>query len=102
MCNEVILSFFLLAFVTPSVCLGLLFFAKCEAVWVILLISLTIGVNGLHFHSVSCNHVDIAPRFAGTLMGITNFAANFMGFVAPWIIKKIINGQVSTNISFHK
>ena len=30
-----------------------------------------------------CVHLDMASNFAGTLLGITNCAANMMGVVAP-------------------
>lgn len=31
-------------------------------------------------------HVDMAPDFAGTLMGITNGISNFNGIIAPFIV----------------
>ena len=35
------------------------------------------------------NHIDIAPRFAGILMGITNTAGTIPGIIAPIIAKTI-------------
>ena len=90
--------FFLLAFLVPAACLILQSVAKCDKVLVIVLLCLTIGVNGLHFSGVTCNHMDIAPRFAGTLMGLTNSAANLMGVIAPRIVGHIIDGHVSNFI----
>ena len=78
-----------------AICLVMLYFARCNAPVVIALLCATVGVNGLNFSSVSCNHIDIAPRFAGTLMGFTNCVANTMGFLAPMIIGQIIDGHVS-------
>lgn len=41
-----------------------------------------------------CNHVDLAPRHAGILMGITNTFANLTGFGAPWLCGLMINNDV--------
>ena len=38
--------------------------------------------------------MDLAPNYAGTMMGITNTIGNFAGFVAPYITGLIIDGQV--------
>ena len=93
--KEIISGFFHLAFMVPAICLVMLYFARCNTPVVIALLCATVGVNGLNFSSVSCNHIDIAPRFAGTLMGFTNCVANTMGFLAPMIIGQIIDGHVS-------
>jgi len=82
-----------LAFIPPAICLVMIYYAGCNKVLVIALLCATVGINGFNFSSVSCNHIDIAPRFAGTLMGLTNSVANTMGFLAPQIIGKIIDGH---------
>ena len=38
---------------------------------------------------VGVNQIDIAPRFAGVLMGITNTAGTIPGIIAPIIAKTI-------------
>ena len=35
------------------------------------------------------NNVDIAPQFAGIIMGITNMFANIPGFAGPQVAKAI-------------
>ena len=46
--------------------------------------------------------LDIAPNFAGSVMGIINAVGNIMGFVAPLVrIDKILRLQESP-VSFHK
>ena len=52
------------------------------------------GGLGMAGHGI--NHIDIAPRFAGVLMGITNTAGTIPGIVAP-IIAKIIAQKVLYN-----
>lgn len=39
------------------------------------------------------NHIDIAPNFAGTLMGLTNGAANIMSIIAPLLVGFIVHDQ---------
>jgi hypothetical protein len=56
---------------------------------VVFLLTATVGLNGLNSSGVSCNHIDIAPNYAGTLMGISNSASNTMGFVTPWIVSLV-------------
>ena len=35
--------------------------------------------------------MDIAPNYAGTMMGITNMVGNIAGFVTPYVTGAIIN-----------
>eukprot|EP00043_Microstomoeca_roanoka_P000892 m.29807 g.29807 ORF g.29807 m.29807 type:complete len:547 (-) comp10552_c0_seq2:219-1859(-) len=48
---------------------------------------LTLATGGLGFSQsgFNINHLDISPRFAGVLMGITNGVATIPGFVAPTV-----------------
>ena len=57
--------------------------AGCDRTAVILLMVITLGFTGFTQSGFGVNHIDIAPNFAGTLMGITNMGSNTMGFVAP-------------------
>ncbi len=43
------------------------------------------GLNGCCFSGFNSTHVDMAPDFAGTLMGMTNSIGNIPGFVAPLV-----------------
>lgn len=39
------------------------------------------------------NHIDIAPNHAGTLMGLTNGAANIMSIIAPLLVGFIVRDE---------
>ena len=39
--------------------------------------------------------MEIAPPYAGTLFGITNSVANICGFVAPYAVGVLVQGNVS-------
>ena len=47
------------------------------------LFSLAVGIQGLNGSSYAVNHLDIAPRFAGILMGISNSVGTIPGIIAP-------------------
>lgn len=41
------------------------------------------------------NHIDISPNFAGTMMSISNFMSNCVGFLAPIVAGIILTDDVS-------
>ena len=53
------------------------------------LVSLGVGLGGFSLAGHSINHIDIAPRFSGVLMGITNSAGTLPGIIGPVIAKAI-------------
>ena len=60
-------------------------------VTVIVFMSFAVGASGLCAAGFNSNHLDIAPRYAGILMGITNTAATVPGIIAPLVAKLIAN-----------
>lgn len=44
-------------------------------------------------------HIDMAPNFAGTLMGITNFFANIISIISPLIAGLILEDEVRFQFS---
>ena len=64
----------------------------------VIYLTISVGGVGLAQAGFIINHIDIAPRFAGILMGITNTAATIPGIVAP-LVAKYIAQKVSCLIS---
>ena len=60
----------------------------------VLYLSLTVGGSALIQAGFMINHIDLAPRFAGVLMGITNTFGTIPGIVAP-VVAKYIAQKVS-------
>ncbi|XP_044759965.1 putative inorganic phosphate cotransporter isoform X1 [Coccinella septempunctata] len=60
-----------------------------ETIAVILLV-LAVSTNAGVLVGFNVNHIDISPNFAGTLMGLTNCAANFGSFIGPLLVKYIV------------
>ncbi|XP_011499545.1 PREDICTED: sialin-like isoform X2 [Ceratosolen solmsi marchali] len=67
--------------------------AGCDRLTVMLMLSGLSSLYGAVYAGNQMNHIVLAPRFAGTLYGITNAAANTCGFLAPYIIGQIVNGH---------
>lgn len=47
------------------------------------------------------NHIDLAPNYAGTLMGITNGASNVISIIAPLVVGIVVKEEVH-NFKFNK
>ncbi|XP_008559447.1 putative inorganic phosphate cotransporter [Microplitis demolitor] len=52
---------------------------------------MSVAFNVAVFSGHQMNHMDLSPNFAGTLMGITNAAANICGIMAPLIYGVIVS-----------
>ena len=69
--------------------------AGCDSVWVMVMLSGLGSLQGAVYAGNQMNHIALAPRYAGTLYGITNAASNACGFLAPYVIGRIVQGHVS-------
>lgn len=79
--------------IIPS--LGLLGVAwlGCDRLGVQLMLTVPGAFAGAVYAGNQMNHIALSPRYAGTMYGITNAAANVCGFLAPYVIGTIISGQ---------
>lgn len=73
-----------LGLIGPAILLIALSFVDCTqtAVAVTLLVA-AVSVSGFVFSGYLVNHMDIAPQYAGALMGLANGIAACSGFIAP-------------------
>ena len=70
-------------------------YVGCNQLWaVIYLCSGMIGA-GIFQSGYGVNHVDIAPKYAGVLFGISNMIASSTGFFAPAVVGLLTEGNVS-------
>ncbi|KAH8407688.1 hypothetical protein KR222_010748, partial [Zaprionus bogoriensis] len=67
---------------------------------VIGLLTLAVATNAASYLGFHVNHMDLSPNFAGTLMGITNCAANVMSILAPLIVGLIVKDEVIISYLF--
>jgi ACS family sodium-dependent inorganic phosphate cotransporter-like MFS transporter 5 len=83
------------ASIVPSLGLLGVAYVGCDRVAVQLLLALPGAFAGAVYAGNQMNHIALSPKFAGTMYGITNAAANMCGFLAPYVIGRIINERVS-------
>ncbi|CAH1248088.1 SLC17A5 [Branchiostoma lanceolatum] len=57
-----------------------------QQVLAIVFLTLSVAMGGLCMSGFNVNHLDIAPRYAGVLMGISNCAATIPGFAGPAVV----------------
>ena len=57
--------------------------------WAITFLSLSIGCSGFAVAGFPVNSLDIAPKYAGILLGIVNVMGTLPGFLGPQIAKLI-------------
>ncbi|XP_037786838.1 putative inorganic phosphate cotransporter isoform X1 [Penaeus monodon] len=68
-------------------------FVNCDPVLAVVVLCLSVGLGGSANCGFLCSHQDIAPNFAGTLLGITNAVGAFAGVFAPMITGAITEGN---------
>ncbi|XP_037075480.1 LOW QUALITY PROTEIN: putative inorganic phosphate cotransporter [Pollicipes pollicipes] len=79
----------------PALALVGVSFAGCHDALVLSLMVVTVGFNGGVLSGYNINHMDLAPNFAGTLMGLTNCVATLAGVLAPFQAGYVLNQQPS-------
>ncbi|XP_078043960.1 major facilitator superfamily transporter 10 isoform X2 [Augochlora pura] len=67
--------------------------AGCDRMTVMMMIAGLGSLQGAIYAGNQMNHIALAPRYAGTLYGLTNAAANACGFLAPYVIGILVQGH---------
>lgn len=78
---------------------GLSFVSKEHPLLAVGLLTVSVATNVLVFCGHQVNHMDLSPNYSGTLMGITNAAANVCSIIAPLIASAIVQDTVSNDRS---
>ena len=77
--------------------------------WILAIVLLTIGVavSGSAYSGYLINHIDLAPKYAGTLFGISNCIAATSGFMTPYVaavltpnVSQIVNKLCIFNVTW--
>ncbi|XP_026327407.1 sialin-like isoform X2 [Hyposmocoma kahamanoa] len=68
----------------------------CDRMTAMLLLNITSFFGGAAYSGYQMNHIDLSPQLAGTMYGITNAASNICGFMAPYVIGRIISSDQQT------
>lgn len=75
-----------IATVVPSVFIIGVTLSGCNRILVIACLCLSIGFAAFVVGSISINQMDLAPNYAGILVGISNTIATIPGIVAPFLV----------------
>uniref|UniRef100_A0A1B6CNP3 Putative inorganic phosphate cotransporter n=1 Tax=Clastoptera arizonana TaxID=38151 RepID=A0A1B6CNP3_9HEMI len=59
----------------------------------ILLLTISVALNGCVYMGFLCNHIDLSPNFAGVLVGITNGCANISSIIGPLVAGFILKDE---------
>ena len=70
----------------PGLFLSTVGFLDCNRFLIVFAVVIAIGSAGLTVSGFAVNHLDIAPRYAGTLMGLTNTLATVGGILGPQVV----------------
>ena len=73
-------------------------YAKSKAVAIALLCT-GVGITGLNATGYAVNILDIAPRFAGIIIGISNVFGSMPGFISPMVVGYITTKNVSGHVT---
>ena len=60
----------------------------------IVFLCIGVGITGVNATGYAVNLLDIAPKFAGVIMGITNVFGSLPGFLSPQIVGIITVNKV--------
>lgn len=55
----------------------------------ILTLTIAVGSSGFAISGFNVNHLDIAPRYASILMGISNGVGTFSGMICPAVTENL-------------
>ncbi|ESO86939.1 hypothetical protein LOTGIDRAFT_128007 [Lottia gigantea] len=56
-------------------------------------LTLAVGFSGFAISGFNVNHLDIAPRYASILMGLSNSVGTLSGMLCPIVVQRITKGQ---------
>lgn len=73
--------------------IGLSYLDCTQTKLAVLLLVLAVSMSGFVYSGYFVNHMDIAPQYAGTLMGIGNGIAAISGFVAPYVASRVTESR---------
>ncbi|CAG9865472.1 unnamed protein product [Phyllotreta striolata] len=79
-------SFVLVSHILPGVLLLVQTLTGCNVTWAMVLITMSLGLNGASTLTNLQNSQDLSPNFAGTLYGIMNCIGSTTGFINPTIV----------------
>uniref|UniRef100_A0A803SLD6 Solute carrier family 17 member 5 n=1 Tax=Anolis carolinensis TaxID=28377 RepID=A0A803SLD6_ANOCA len=86
-------TFTLIGMIGPAVFLVAAGFIGCNYKLAVAFVTISTTLGGFSTSGYSINHLDIAPSYAGILLGITNSFATIPGMVGPLVAKSLTHSN---------
>ncbi|NXE50219.1 S17A4 protein, partial [Casuarius casuarius] len=80
----------------PAACLVAVPYIGCSPTAAVVLLTLALTIISVTGAGININHIDIAPRYAGFLLGITNTFGIVAGIIAPTAVGLLISQDPQT------
>ena len=85
------------AMIGPAVALCLVAFSpdtlKSNTIYITILLCAGLFFNGGICASLMSSYIDMAPNYAGTLMGIANTSSSIISFIVPLVVGQILENK---------
>ncbi|XP_055911749.1 sialin-like [Eupeodes corollae] len=65
----------------------------CNGTWVMVMLAGLGAFSGAIYASIQLNHINLSPKYAGTMYGLTNTIGCMTGFLSPYVTGLIISGN---------
>lgn len=91
---DVAVFFFSTGCTTASIFILITGYASTPALAVAFL-TIGVGITGLNASGYAVNILDIAPQYAGVIMGVTNVFGSAPGFISPQIVGILTPNKVN-------
>nr|XP_009666528.1 PREDICTED: sodium-dependent phosphate transport protein 3-like [Struthio camelus australis] len=85
-----------LGMLLPAICLVAVPYIGCSSTAAVVLLTLALTIISMTGAGININHIDIAPRYAGFLLGITNTFGIVSGIIAPTAVGLLISQDRQT------
>nr|XP_009940311.1 PREDICTED: sodium-dependent phosphate transport protein 3-like [Opisthocomus hoazin] len=85
-----------LGMLLPAVFLVAVPYIGCSSTVVVVLLTLALTIISMTGAGININHIDIAPRYAGFLLGITNTFGIVAGIIAPTAVGLLVSQDLQT------
>ncbi|KFQ35475.1 Putative small intestine sodium-dependent phosphate transport protein, partial [Mesitornis unicolor] len=80
-----------LGMLLPAIFLVAVPYIGCRSTAVVVLLTLALTIISMTGAGININHIDIAPRYAGFLLGITNTFGIVAGIIAPTAVGLLVS-----------
>lgn len=82
----------------PAVALlGLSYLPSGNLSLAVIILTITVGLNGAHYSGFMMSHIDLSPNHASTMMGFTNGMGAIFSILAPFTVSIVVKDQTQAS-----